>query len=267
MCVRARARTVVRAEAPCGTIYIRDTFTRTPCSRLSRTGDIAANRWRLAVSPRSQISNGAFTVSTNKRQRVIWRARNFDTSRTRARTFQHHVFRFARKTRVGEHFAHFGTRFDSGPTRRKDLELQVETFMTKCISINFVLAVYLDFRRGGLDVYFVPRIASVQAVQRSHHLFPFPVLFIPLESRPRRPTTAEKYSRSMINISIRASRSTILSCCFLCQKNRPRFGLALCNFFHIASILLYSLFSFSPPNFFVFVFLVAVAIIPARSFR
>jgi len=39
---------------------------------------------------------------------------------------------------------------------------------------------------------------------------------------------------SLINISTRAfrSRPTISSCCF-CVRNRPRFELALCNFFHI----------------------------------
>jgi len=43
---------------------------------------------------------------------------------------------------------------------------------------------------------------------------------------------------SLINISTRAfrSRPTISSCCF-CVRNRPRFELALCNFFsYIASI-------------------------------
>lgn len=42
------------------------------------------------------------------------------------------------------------------PTRGEDLELQVETFATKCISINFAHAVYLDFREEGPGVYAVP---------------------------------------------------------------------------------------------------------------
>ena len=101
-------------------------------------------------------------------------------------------------------------------------------FSAECISINFACAVYLDFREEeGLDVYVMSRNISVQAIQQNHHLFPFLVSFIPLES-----SSAKIWS--LINISTRAfrSRPTISSCCF-CVRNRPRFELALCNFFHI----------------------------------
>lgn len=57
----------------------------------------------------------------------------------------------------------------------------------------------------------------------------------------RTTTGARIFTIALINhLGPRASRSrpTISSCCFLCQKSTPRFGIALCNFSHIASIAL-----------------------------
>lgn len=69
-CVRACVRDPgpgLGAEAPCKTIYIRNTFPivtswsmRTPCSHLIQIRDIAVNRWWLAVS---QGCNGARVVN------------------------------------------------------------------------------------------------------------------------------------------------------------------------------------------------------------
>lgn len=55
--------------------------------------------------------------------------------------------------------------------------------MTKCISINFARAVYLDFREEGLGVYAraMDRKCSSGSTESSF-VSPFPVLFIPLES-------------------------------------------------------------------------------------
>lgn len=127
--------------------------------------------------------------------------------------------------------------------------------MTECISINFAGAVYLDFREEGPDVY-TPRRGS-RVFKRFNriisHLFPFPVLFIPLAS-PRRPTHDDDarnihHRRSASRLRASRSRPTISSCCFLCQKSTPLRLLHSVNFFFILPRPSYIPSTrFSPPN-------------------
>lgn len=85
------------------------------------------------------------------------------------------------------------------------------------------------FSRGRARcVYAAPRIASVQTRFNRiiSHLFPFPVLFIPLASPRRRPRRRRRTEYSPIadqhlDSAHSRSRPTISSCCFLCQKSTP----------------------------------------------
>jgi hypothetical protein len=120
-------------------------------------------------------------------------------------------------------------------------------------------AVYLDFReRKGPDVY--RRAVDPWWLQVFERFSRIIICFLfqfylyhsnraVIRARRRRRRAARMFTiapdQHLSQLAhLARSRPIISSCCFFSQKSTPRFGPALCNFSHIASTVLHSLFSF-----------------------
>lgn len=123
-------------------------------------------------------------------------------------------------------------------------------------------------RRAPMYIYAASWIASVRAVQQNHHLFPFPVLFIPLVShdengRENIHDRTDQHLDCAHLDHVRQSRRVAF-----CVRNQLRASVSRSVIFLISpQSHCTPFYFFSPSNIFPFVFLVAVAVIPARSFR